>query len=186
MKLRTVGFSCLVAASIAAVGCAHEQDKHIARTPRAATYGVTSAPVSRTTSSSAQSMRASNGVSVSSDIMRACNIVIGNVDEAPRFDFDQSSLQDQDRQVLDQIGKCVTTGPLKGRKLLLTGRADPRGEEEYNMTLGEHRAGSVGEYLTGLGVDRSQISETSRGKLDATGTDETGWQRDRRVDISLQ
>jgi hypothetical protein len=30
------------------------------------------------------------------------------------------------------------------------------------------------------------MSETSRGALDATGTNEAGWQTDRRVDIALQ
>jgi hypothetical protein len=37
-----------------------------------------------------------------------------------------------------------------------------------------------------LGVDHREISETSRGKLDATGTDDASWRRDRRVDIALQ
>jgi peptidoglycan-associated lipoprotein len=54
---------------------------------------------------------------------------------------------------------------------------------EYNFVLGEHRAGSVERYLEQLGVAKAKLSETSRGKLDATGTDENGWQRDRRVDL---
>ena len=88
--------------------------------------------------------------------------------------------------VLAQIAKCVTTGPLAGRALELVGRADPRGESEYNMALGERRASSVREYLSRLGVDRAKLIESSRGKLDAMGTDENGWRRDRRVDILLQ
>jgi peptidoglycan-associated lipoprotein len=66
------------------------------------------------------------------------------------------------------------------------GRADPRGETEYNFVLGESRASSVRTYLMGLGLDGSRISTTSRGKLDATGTDEAGWQLDRRVDVDLR
>ena len=54
------------------------------------------------------------------------------------------------------------------------------------MTLGDHRADTVRRYLGGLGVDTKRIAETSRGELDATGTDETGWRQDRRVDIALQ
>ena len=42
--------------------------------------------------------------------------------------------------MLQQIATCVTTGPLRGKTLKLVGRADPRGEVEYNMGLGEHRA----------------------------------------------
>jgi hypothetical protein len=83
------------------------------------------------------------------------------------------------------VAKCVTTGALKGRTLHLVGRADPRGTVEYNFVLGESRADSVSSYLEGLGVDSSRITSTSRGKLDATGTDEPTWQLDRRVDVDL-
>jgi peptidoglycan-associated lipoprotein len=67
----------------------------------------------------------------------------------------------------------------------LIGRADPRGEPEYNMMLGDARAGNVDQYLVALGVDAMQMTTTSRGELDATGTDEPSWQRDRRVDMRL-
>jgi peptidoglycan-associated lipoprotein len=124
-------------------------------------------------------------LSVSADLVHACNIQFGEVDHAPKFDFDRSALLPQDRDVLDQVAKCVTTGPLAGRSLELVGRADPRGGVEYNFVLGEHRAASVEAYLGALGVDKAKMTETSRGELDATGTDEAGWQRDRRVDVTL-
>lgn len=38
----------------------------------------------------------------------------------------------------------MTTGSLKGRSLRLVGRADPRGEVEYNFVLGESHAGNIG------------------------------------------
>ncbi len=125
-------------------------------------------------------------VSVSGDIMRACKVVVGNVDRAPKFDFDTSALLPEDRSVLEQIASCVTVGPLKGDALKLVGRADPRGEVEYNFSLGEHRAAAVETYLSGLGVAKAKMVETSRGKLDATGMDEAGWARDRRVDIAIR
>lgn len=125
-------------------------------------------------------------VHVDDDIMRLCSIHIDNVDRAPKFDFDDAELLPEDRDVLEQVAKCVTTGPLKGRHLALVGRADPRGDTEYNMVLGEHRAESVHDYLAKLGVDPAAMAKTSRGELDAEGKDEDGWRRDRRVDISLQ
>ncbi len=158
-----------------AAGCAHE-----------ATVRVAPPPVTQTTSSVAPQGYRSSAVSVSGDIMAACNITFSSVDRAPKFDFDTSALLPQDRNVLDQVAKCVTTGPLAGRALRLVGRADPRGEVEYNFALGEHRAGSVEAYLGQLGVSQAKMTETSRGKLDATGTDEAGWQQDRRVDLVLQ
>lgn len=125
------------------------------------------------------------GVAVSGDIVKTCNIVVDNVDKAPKFDFDEASLTPQDRQVLDQVATCITTGPLKSKSLKLVGRADPRGEIEYNFVLGMHRAASVEDYLSQDGASKSKLLETSRGKLDATGTDEAGWALDRRVDIEL-
>ena len=78
------------------------------------------------------------------------------------------------------------SGPLKGKAVSLIGRADPRGTEEYNMGLGSRRASSVGKYLEHLGVGEPQLAVTTRGALDATGTDEASWANDRRVDVQLQ
>jgi peptidoglycan-associated lipoprotein len=141
--------------------------------------------ITETTASRAPHAYTGNSISVSGDILAACNIDFNNVDRAPKFDFDQSTLPGQDRAVLDQVAKCVTSGPLKGHALKLIGRADPRGETEYNFVLGGHRAESVASYLADLGVSRTTLVETSRGKLDAQGTDESTWQRDRRVDLVL-
>ena len=150
-------------------------------------------PSSVQTTSSArpqQALQASGGgrgtVGVSDDIAKACNLQFDSVDRAPKFDFADAELISEDRNILQQIAQCITTGPLKGHALRLVGRADPRGEVEYNMTLGAHRADTVRRYLRGLGVDNARISETSRGKLDASGTDDAGWRRDRRVDIQLK
>jgi peptidoglycan-associated lipoprotein len=69
--------------------------------------------------------------------------------------------------------------------MLLTGHTDPRGEVEYNLGLGQRRAGSVANYLAGRGMARAHLGATSHGELDATGTDEAGWARDRKVDVTL-
>ncbi len=100
---------------------------------------------------------------------------LDNVDSAPKFDFDRSALVAQDNAVLSQIANCVTSGPLAGRALDLVGRADPRGTAEYNMAFGGRWASSVRDYLSGLGVDGSKLSLSSRGELDSTGTEESGW-----------
>ena len=65
--------------------------------------------------------------------------------------------------------------------LLLTGAADPRGTEEYNIALGERRGQSVRSYLVSLGMNSGRISVTSVGEEMATGSDEAGWARDRNV-----
>lgn len=124
-------------------------------------------------------------VNVDEQILKACNIKFGDVDAAPKFDFDSEALTQPEKDVLESIAKCLTTGPLKGRSVALVGRADPRGEQEYNMSLGARRARSVHGFLAQLGVPDGKMRETSRGELDATGTDESGWRRDRRVDVKL-
>jgi outer membrane protein OmpA-like peptidoglycan-associated protein len=88
--------------------------------------------------------------------------------------------------VLDQIATCLISGALKGRAVDLIGRADPRGTEEYNLGLGSRRAGTVSSYLGRLGVGQPQMMVTTRGALDATGTDDASYAKDRRVDIQLQ
>jgi peptidoglycan-associated lipoprotein len=123
-------------------------------------------------------------VNLSKQIRDACKI--DDSTRAPKFDFDSTQLSSADRDILAQLATCLTTGPLKGRLVKLVGRADNRGETEYNMTLGESRATSVSRYLAGLGVDKGRITETSRGELDATGTDEEGFRKDRRVDLDVK
>ena len=164
----------LSASILVGAGCAHEGTKR------------PEAPVQTTSIAQKSPPKSAGNITVSGDIAQACKIDFNNVERAPKFNFDDSTLAPQDRSVLQQIATCVTTGPLKGRALKLVGRADPRGEVEYNFVLGEHRAGAVESYLAQLGVQKRELNETSRGKLDATGTDESGWQRDRRVDITLQ
>lgn len=127
------------------------------------------------------------GLSVSEAIISACSInprKDGGT-YAPNFEFDSAALADEDRQLLGEVAKCLTEGSLKGRAVALVGRADPRGEAEYNMGLGESRSDSVKRYLVDLGVSRDKVKATSRGELDATGKDEQGWAHDRRVDIDL-
>jgi peptidoglycan-associated lipoprotein len=177
-----MGVAALAGAT--ALGCAPQRE-----VVAATTSSGSQAPVTGTTSTTittTSTPKGTAGIGMSDELIKACDIKFDNVDQAPKFAFDRSELTPEDQAVLDQIARCVTTGPLKGRHLHLVGRADPRGEVEYNMALGEHRAGSAVQYLEQAGVAASQLDETSRGKLDATGTDEATWARDRRVDIDLR
>jgi peptidoglycan-associated lipoprotein len=127
------------------------------------------------------------GLSVSDVIAQACGIAPRAADKnvAPTFEYDSAALGEADREMLAEVARCLTTGALRGKAVSLVGRADARGEPEYNMTLGESRANTVHRYLVDLGVGRDRMRVTSRGEMDATGTDEEGWARDRRVDIEL-
>lgn len=123
-------------------------------------------------------------VNVSDEIRGICGLP--EPKEAPKFDFDTADVTGEDRTILEGIAKCMTTGPLQGKSVRLVGRADARGEQEYNMALGAKRAGNVRQFLNSLGVPDARLKQTSRGELDAKGTDEETYRLNRRVDIELQ
>jgi peptidoglycan-associated lipoprotein len=122
----------------------------------------------------------SGSVQIDPRIARAC----GDLPET-HFAFDSARVRSNAANALDALARCFSTGPLKGKSMRLIGHTDPRGEVEYNLGLGQRRAGSVAGYLGGHGLSNSAMSTSSRGEQDATGTDEQGWARDRRVDVML-
>ncbi|WP_394825668.1 OmpA family protein [Pendulispora albinea] len=172
----------LLSAVVLATACAGTEKTARAPEPPSTTI-ITSAPAPTAPSSKLQSV--SPGVAVSDEIAQTCRLAFADIEQAPKFDFDSDELAPSDRDALQRIGKCLTTGPLAGHEIQLVGRADPRGTEQYNMALGARRADTVATYLKALGVGANRLHETSRGELDSTGTDEVTWAKDRRVDVLL-
>lgn len=121
-------------------------------------------------------------VHISSDIRKACGIA----EAEAHFAFDSASLAQDDRPVLTQLATCFISGPLKGREMQLVGHTDPRGGDDYNMVLGGSRADTIKAFLTMKGMTSRQIATTSRGELEARGTNEASWAEDRRVDVLLR
>lgn len=169
---------------VLATGCNHEkvEPAHPAAAS-AAPPATTATPPARDVSGN---QKVSDTLAVSGDIVRLCGIKATPSGASTRFAFDKADLGDDDHNILQQLATCMRTGPLQGKTVELIGRADPRGTAEYNLALGSHRAGSVNSYLQSLGVEKTSLAQTSRGALDATGTDEAGWANDRRVDIMLK
>jgi peptidoglycan-associated lipoprotein len=118
---------------------------------------------------------------ISDEIIRACGIS----EPDAYFAFDSANVRPEDAQVLGKVVSCFTNGPLQGHTLKLVGHADPRGGSDYNMTLGQSRADAVAGYMKKNGMDKAKTESTSRGAMDAVGTDEPTWARDRRVDMML-
>jgi peptidoglycan-associated lipoprotein len=121
-----------------------------------------------------------SSVRIEDRILRAC----GDIPSA-RFAFDSAGIKPDAAAALDAVARCFAQGPLAGRSMRLVGHADPRGETDYNLGLGQRRAGAVAAYIGQHGVAPSHLATTSRGAFDATGTDDEGWSRDRRVDVLL-
>ena len=118
-------------------------------------------------------------VSVDDRIATMCNI------PETHFDFDSDNLSPSAKSTLQALANCFIDGPAKDESMRLVGHADPRGTENYNLALGQRRAGTVAGYLTNSGLADARIETSSRGELDAVGTDESSWAQDRRVEILL-
>jgi peptidoglycan-associated lipoprotein len=96
------------------------------------------------------------------------------------FAFDNSVLDDATRNGLQETARCLEREHTT--RYVLVGRADPRGTTEYNLALGQRRADAVQRYLVALGIDASRLGVSSLGSEGATGSNESSWANDRRVD----
>ena len=118
-------------------------------------------------------------VSISDDIKAACGIS----DDEAYFAFNSADVRPRDKRILDKLRACFTSGKLMGHTMQLVGHADPRGDDSYNLALGGRRADSVKNIIVGRGMPSDKVVTSSRGEMDATGTDESTWAKDRRVDV---
>jgi peptidoglycan-associated lipoprotein len=183
--MRRMKTSTLLLVLVAAVGCSHDKPKVAKPTPEVAQ--TPDAKPDKPAPAVDKDTQVSPGLAVSGDLASMCGIKpAASAKTNPQFDYDKDELTADDRAVLDQLATCLTTGALKGKAVALIGRADPRGTEEYNLGLGSRRAASVSQYMGRLGVGEPQMAVTTRGALEATGTDEASWKQDRRVDIQLK
>jgi outer membrane protein OmpA-like peptidoglycan-associated protein len=175
----------VIAAAAALAGCGDDA-KPAAKTPAnaAGTNNPTPAADTSTTPRPVTPETVPNtptaaGINIDDKIRKACGIP----DSEAHFAFDSARLRPSDTSVLDKVAVCFTTGPLAGKGMRLVGHADNVGPASYNRELGLSRADSVKRYLTSKGV--STVDSTSRGSDDATGNDDAGRAKDRRVDVLL-
>jgi hypothetical protein len=72
-------------------------------------------------------------------------------------------------------------------KLVIEGHCDERGSAEFSFALGDKRAEAAKEYLVQIGIPSGQLGLVSYGKEKPVCQehDETCWQRNRRITLSL-
>jgi peptidoglycan-associated lipoprotein len=98
------------------------------------------------------------------------------------FGFNQSDIRPAEREKLQAAKAYLDSNPT--HRLLLEGHCDWRGTAEYNLGLGERRAGAVKRYLQTLGVAADRLESVSKGSLDASkNADEATMAKDRRTDL---
>lgn len=97
------------------------------------------------------------------------------------FDYNKSNLRSEAKPVLDAAIEALKNNP--NADILITGRTDIRGADDYNMKLGNRRADAVDAYMAANGVPADRIRILSRGEMDslAPETNEEGMQEDRNA-----
>lgn len=104
------------------------------------------------------------------------------------FDVDSAEPLAQDRLELKLIAECLNRADIQALPVELIGRADMRGNGQYNLDLGQRRADRVRALLVAEGVNPARITAVSRGHADALGSAGGAYSHeyDRRVDIVLR
>jgi peptidoglycan-associated lipoprotein len=101
------------------------------------------------------------------------------------FDYDKADLNDGARTTLqknaDWLSKWTST------RITVEGHADSRGTNEYNLALGERRAGAVRDFLASLGVAAARMNIVSKGEEEPVCREENEscWPKNRRGHFSI-
>lgn len=100
------------------------------------------------------------------------------------FDYDKSAIRTDQRMPLDENAKKLRDYR-SDDKVIIEGHCDDRGTVEYNLALGEQRAGAVKQYLTKAGIKKDRLETISYGKERpvAMGSGEDAWSKNRRAEV---
>lgn len=101
------------------------------------------------------------------------------------FDYDQAEIMSGDMGNLDR--KSAIMNANSGLQVRISGHADERGSDEYNLALGNRRAAAAKRYLVNKGVADSRITISSFGEEQpvAMGSDESAWAQNRRDEFEI-
>jgi peptidoglycan-associated lipoprotein len=102
------------------------------------------------------------------------------------FDFDRAEVrQGNDQSLLDR--KAAILGANSAVRLRISGHADERGSDEYNLALGNRRAAAAKRYLAGKGVADGRLEVVSYGEERPAnpGHDEAAWAENRRDEFEV-
>ena len=89
------------------------------------------------------------------------------------------------RPVLDRKADILRANPAV--RIRISGHADERGSDEYNLVLGNKRAQAAKAYLQAKGIDGGRIDLTSYGEehpVDRASTEEA-WAKNRRDEFEI-
>jgi peptidoglycan-associated lipoprotein len=101
------------------------------------------------------------------------------------FAYDQAQLGDDARRLLG--AKHSTLRAMPEFQLKISGHADERGSDEYNLALGQRRAVAAKQYLVDQGIDPSRLEVASYGEERPVcpAAREACWSRNRRAEFEI-
>ena len=104
------------------------------------------------------------------------------------FDFNESTIRpDASAALRDDVNVIRDIlADYPNQKLTIEGHADERGSAEYNLALGDRRAHTVEDFLSMMGVPRTQLTVITYGKEKpvCTESSEACWQKNRRAHVT--
>jgi peptidoglycan-associated lipoprotein len=123
---------------------------------------------------------------VAVDTMRSTPDTRGStLAERIHFALDRADLSPEARTTLAAKAEILRASP--DVTLRISGHADERGSDEYNLALSKRRAAEAKRFLTQQGVDSTRLETVGYGEeqpLD-TGATEPAWAVNRRAEFSV-
>jgi peptidoglycan-associated lipoprotein len=101
------------------------------------------------------------------------------------FDFEIDELRADATGALDRKAALLSASPTL--RIRITGHADERGSDEFNLALGQRRAATARRYLVARGIAEYRIEVESYGEQRPVcgASDESCWQRNRRDEFVI-
>ena len=101
------------------------------------------------------------------------------------FEYDQATVRESDQATLDRKAAIMNANP--NVRLQISGHADERGSDEYNLALGNRRAAAAKRYLENKGIDGSRVEVVSYGEERPLnpGHDEAAYAQNRRDEFQV-
>ena len=111
--------------------------------------------------------------------------VAGDLAAMINFDYDQANVRQADQATLDRKAVILIANP--NVKLRISGHADERGSDEYNLALANRRAAAAKRYLENKGVEGSRLDVIAYGEERPLnpGADESAFAQNRRDEFEV-
>jgi OOP family OmpA-OmpF porin len=91
--------------------------------------------------------------------------------EGVNFEFNKAILTGESKPILDQVAAGLSKHPRV--RVELQGHTDSVGSAPYNLTLSQHRAEAVRDYLIAQGVSSAELTAVGYGKTQPIADNKT-------------